>query len=323
MTITSTPAAAWQELQLDICGEFKAAPRHQRFAIVLIDKFSRWPEVSLVESVTTKVIIDFLDVIWTRWGIPESITTDNGPQFGREFDDYLSSRAIEHKRTAVYCPEQNGNVERFNRTLGEGITAHRIAGWSFAKSVREVVAAYRATPSDVTGSSPHELMTGRPMRTPLRALRPQSDTAGTSATQERINAAKRRSKGNTDRRRGAAPARSATIKNGSWVWISRPVPSGKLEPKLIGPFRVCRRLHTTVILENGKRWHLRRCVLAAPGIYESRSDADFGDGDGAWSTDLMEPPAERDDGPAERPPAPEPGPRRSNRVRRPPTRYPD
>ncbi|PAA87296.1 hypothetical protein BOX15_Mlig033351g1 [Macrostomum lignano] len=128
MIITSTPAAAWEDLQLDICGEFKRAPRHQRFAIVLVDKFSRWPEVALEETVTTKSIINFLEIIWTRWGTPKSITTDNGPQFGRKFDDYVDGRAVEHKRTAVYCPEQNGNVERFNKTLGEGIDAHLTAG---------------------------------------------------------------------------------------------------------------------------------------------------------------------------------------------------
>ena len=39
--ITDTPTNPWKSLQRDICGEFKAAPHHQRFLIVLIDKFSK------------------------------------------------------------------------------------------------------------------------------------------------------------------------------------------------------------------------------------------------------------------------------------------
>uniref|UniRef100_A0A1I8GCR9 C2 domain-containing protein n=1 Tax=Macrostomum lignano TaxID=282301 RepID=A0A1I8GCR9_9PLAT len=173
----------------------------------------------------------------------------------------------------------------------------------FCKAVRAVVAAYRATPTHVTGSSPHELMTGRPMRTPLLALQPDSEAKRPTSAHDRVATAKQRAKSDTDRRRHASATRTAVIQDGSWVHISKPVAPGKLEPKLAGPFRVRKRFKTTVLLENGKRWHLRRCVPAGPGKgSDDDGDAQLDEGGGGPEVDPPGPP----DDLAGEPPAPLP-----------------
>ena len=82
---------------MDICGELRGVPHHQRFLIVAYDLYSKWPEAVSTGSVTTQAVIDFLEVLFARWGMPTTITTDNGPQFiSAEFTTFLSERGIKH-----------------------------------------------------------------------------------------------------------------------------------------------------------------------------------------------------------------------------------
>ena len=48
------------------------------------------------------------------------IRSDNGTEFkNKEFDDFLASKGIAHNFSAPYTPQQNGVVERRNRSLCE------------------------------------------------------------------------------------------------------------------------------------------------------------------------------------------------------------
>ena len=60
--------------------------------------------------------------IFSRFGVPEILVSDNGKTFtGKEFKDYGSSLAIEHITTPSYNPMSNGRakmfVDTFERTL--------------------------------------------------------------------------------------------------------------------------------------------------------------------------------------------------------------
>lgn len=97
----SWPSRPWEHLQLDVCGEIHGVPHHQRFLVVVYDLHSKWPELIPTGTVTSRVIIDFLKSLFSRWGLPETITTDNGPQLvSAEFTTYLEHRGIRHVRTA-------------------------------------------------------------------------------------------------------------------------------------------------------------------------------------------------------------------------------
>jgi hypothetical protein len=48
---------------------------------VVIDTYSKFPEVEIVNSTEAKTCIPKLDTILARYGIPSKIKTDNGPPF--------------------------------------------------------------------------------------------------------------------------------------------------------------------------------------------------------------------------------------------------
>ena len=76
-------------------------------------------------------------------------------------------------QSAVYSPQTNAEVERFNLVMKEGLRTGMADGQSFVTAVRQTLAAYRSTPQSTTGVTPASLMFSFPVRTPLTIL-PQS-----------------------------------------------------------------------------------------------------------------------------------------------------
>lgn len=99
---------------MDIVGPFEHATYNCRFAVTLTDYYSKWPEVAFAPSVSTETVLGFLSSVFGRYGDPDSLITDNGPQFTlAEFSLFLTERGKSHIRSSVYHPAAKGEVERF------------------------------------------------------------------------------------------------------------------------------------------------------------------------------------------------------------------
>ena len=75
------PPGPWQHLELDIIGPLQGGAVNERFGLVLVDVYSRWPEVAFVSEVKSAQVIEFLEAVFSREGVPIKLQTDNGPQF--------------------------------------------------------------------------------------------------------------------------------------------------------------------------------------------------------------------------------------------------
>lgn len=65
--------------------------------MVVIDEFSRFPEVELLTSTSAKAVIPKLDAIFARQGVPDILKSDNGPPFnGREFENFANHLGFNH-----------------------------------------------------------------------------------------------------------------------------------------------------------------------------------------------------------------------------------
>ena len=95
------PNLPWEEVALDLVGPIQgehATP----YIFVLMDFYSKWPEVKCVSDISTKGVIKFLDDLFSREGYPKSILSDNGVQFcSGEMEGFFSEHGIEHKK--VLC----------------------------------------------------------------------------------------------------------------------------------------------------------------------------------------------------------------------------
>lgn len=54
----------------------------------------------------------------------KTIQTDNGSEFGKFFSDFITRNRMQHRHIHPRSPNENGYLERFNRTLQEEIPKH-------------------------------------------------------------------------------------------------------------------------------------------------------------------------------------------------------
>ena len=80
MVIRETPEEVWQHLAADFKGPIIGDGESYYFHVV-IDLFSRWPEVAVVNSTSFESLQPSLERIWALHGKPDSITHDNGPPY--------------------------------------------------------------------------------------------------------------------------------------------------------------------------------------------------------------------------------------------------
>jgi ribonuclease HI/transposase InsO family protein len=106
------PFAVWG---LDIIGPLRKAPGGFNHLLVAIDKFSKWVEVRPITNLRAEQAVTFFTDIVYRFGVPNSIITDNGSQFtGRKFLAFCDKFHIRVDWVAVAHPQTNGQVERAN-----------------------------------------------------------------------------------------------------------------------------------------------------------------------------------------------------------------
>ncbi|XP_061570024.1 uncharacterized protein K02A2.6-like [Cololabis saira] len=86
------PGSPWQRIHVDFAGPFQG----QMFMVV-VDAHSKWPEVHLMTSTTTTKTIQVLRGLFSRYGLPEVLVSDNGPQFtSHEFDSFMKGNGVKH-----------------------------------------------------------------------------------------------------------------------------------------------------------------------------------------------------------------------------------
>ena len=86
--------------------------------ILLVDAHSKWPEVFEMPNTTSRKTIEILRQVFSAYGLPEQLVSDNGPQFiSREFAEFMAKNGIKHIRSVPYHPATNGQVERFVQTF--------------------------------------------------------------------------------------------------------------------------------------------------------------------------------------------------------------
>jgi hypothetical protein len=164
------PFAVWG---LDIVGPLRKAPGGYTHLLVAIDKFSKWVEVCPITNLRAEQVVTFFTDIIHRFGVPNSIITDNGSQFtGRKFLEFCDKFHIRVDWAAVAHPQTNGQVERANAMILQGLRPrifNRLnkSSQKWLQELLAVVWILRTTLSRATGFTPFFLIYGTEAILPL------------------------------------------------------------------------------------------------------------------------------------------------------------
>ncbi|UYV72834.1 K02A2.6-like [Cordylochernes scorpioides] len=158
--------APWYRVHLDFAGPFM-----KRMFLIVIDSYSKWPEVIIMNSTTAGNTIRVLRDLFSRYGISDQVVTDNGPQFVSEEMKYFSkSNGVHHLRSSPYFPATNGLAERFVQTLKRGLKNMR--NEELNKSLANFLFTYRTVPHSSTREAPAVLFLKRMLKCKWNLLKP-------------------------------------------------------------------------------------------------------------------------------------------------------
>lgn len=170
LQMTTLPPAPWHTLHVDFCGPFPTG----EYLLVVIDAYSRFPEVEIVRSTSAATTIPKLERIFATHGIPTILCSDNGPPFtSHEFKEYTKNNGIKHRKITPLWPQANSEAESFMKPLTKAVRSAHAEGKKWTEHLHKFLLNYRTTPHTTTGQAPTTLLFNRQAQNKLPQLTPK------------------------------------------------------------------------------------------------------------------------------------------------------
>ena len=260
------PEYPWQFVSQDLCA-FESSNY-----LVTTDHYSDFIEVDELENTLSTTIAAKTEAHFARHGVPETILTDNGPQFiASDFERLCQRYQTNHVTSSPYWPKGNGKSEASVKIV------KRILKKSGKNGLHEALLVYRNTPQEGHLLSPAQRSMGRRTRGLLpiskELLLPSDNTA--EAVREAIATKRASAKQHYDT---AAINTLPSLEIGDFVY-AKPSPRHKSGPWLYGlvtaiPAPRSYVVETPAGLTRRNRAHLRLAAPPPPGALVPRSWVD-------------------------------------------------
>ena len=181
----SNSGSPWQKIACDL---FTIEGRNY---LVVVDYETDFIEVEYCPTTTSNQIISSIKKICARYGLPQSIVTDGGPQFtSAEFNKFVEGWGIEHTITSPYHSQSNGKAEAAVKSIKKMMMKCRESNSDQYLALLE----FRNTPRQ-DGPSPAEQLFGRKIATSLPMKPTETSTRSFSKDKRKQSVAKHYNKG--------------------------------------------------------------------------------------------------------------------------------
>ena len=160
------------DCQIDCVGPLPKSKTGSMYLFTVMCQTTRYPAAYPLRNITTKSIMKALTQLFSVFGIPKVIQSDQGTNFTSGlFAKMLKKLGITHVKSTAYHPESQGAIERFHQTLKSLLHSY---GTELSRDWEEVMPwlllAAREVTQESTGVSPNDLVFGHTVRGPLSVL---------------------------------------------------------------------------------------------------------------------------------------------------------
>ena len=159
--LVNTPVGRpWEMVAVDIL-QLPVSCHNNKYLLVIQDYFTKWAEAIPLPDQTASRITRELVQVFTRFGLPDIIHSDQGANFESTIlRQTLDAFGVNKTHTTSHHPQGDGMVERFNRTLLQMLRSYVDHRADWEQYLPLVLFAYRSATHPSTGFSPFALMYG-------------------------------------------------------------------------------------------------------------------------------------------------------------------
>ena len=237
LQMSDLPDAPWTVLSMDFCGPFP----NGSYLLVLMDEYSRYPVVEIINSLCAKTVIPVLDKIFSLLGCPVVLKSDNGaPMNSEAFRNFANYIGFEHRKITPLWPKANSECERFNKTICKAIRAACVENRNWKQEMYNFLRNYRATKHATLNKAPAEILFGRNIKTRLPQFVPKSNDKKLRGTDKQK---KLKMKVYADERNNA---RKSNLTVGDNVLVKQPKENKLSTPFDPKPYQITNRKGTMV-----------------------------------------------------------------------------
>lgn len=166
----------FQRIHIDHLGPFR-----NKTVLIVKDNYSKWIEAFIVSSLSSTETINKLRECFARFGLCETIISDNGRSFASaEFREFCNKNGVVHLTSAPFHPQSNGEAENavklFKSGLNRALDDPKNHTTPFETLMQRFLFEYRSSIHTVTKQTPFKMMFGRDMALRLERMRPKTST---------------------------------------------------------------------------------------------------------------------------------------------------